>query len=165
MSLRFIVTRPVLHFAPPPTLHLKLGLTNLLMSLIYTIDPSYEDMFEQLLSVFRKGYHNKVYKGLHCTRIPRIKVMLPYSCVKILQSLQALNNKCSAAIEKQLGGALEKTFRTFMSCYTVLCNDMRLRVTPKTHTLLTHVLEYVRESKNTSIGRPKAISKVIAAIS
>ncbi len=33
------------------------------MNFLYTIDPSYEEMFEQLVDVVRKGYHDKVYEG------------------------------------------------------------------------------------------------------
>ncbi len=81
--------QPVLYFALPPPLHLKLGLTNQLMSFLYTIDPSYEEILQQLFGVVRKGCHNKVYEGRHCTKIlrsvERIKAMLPSSCGMILQ--------------------------------------------------------------------------------
>ncbi len=76
---------PALYFAPPPPLILELGLTNLLMNLLYTIDPSYE---EQLFGVVQKRCQNKVYSERHCPKIlrsvERIKAMLPASCGTIL---------------------------------------------------------------------------------
>ncbi len=100
--------QPVLYLTLPPPLHLKLSLTNQLMHLLYTIDPSYEEMLEQLLDEVRKAYHKKFFEGRHCTKIlrsaERIKAMLPSSCAMILQTLDALNNDCSAAFERQLGG-------------------------------------------------------------
>ncbi len=78
------------------------------MNLLYTVDPSYEEMLEQLLGVARKGYHNEVYEGRYCTKIlrsvERLKAMLPSSCGMIRQTLDALNNVCSAAFERQLEG-------------------------------------------------------------
>ncbi len=71
--------------------------------------------------------------------------MLPSACRTVLQTLEALSNVCSAALERQLGGGVEKPFQMFTSCYTALCTEMRVSVTPKTHILSTHILEYVRE--------------------
>ncbi len=64
----------------------------------------------------------------------------------IFQTVAALNNVCSAAFERQLGGELEKTFQTFTSCYIALYNEMRVSVTPKAHILSLHVLGYVRKT-------------------
>ncbi len=83
----------------------------------------------------------------------------------ILQTLDAPNNVCSGAFDSQLGGDLEKTFQTFTSCYTVLCYATRVSVTPEAHILSTNVLEYVREMKKRSFGRPKALMKVSTAFS
>ncbi len=91
--------QPVLFFASSPPLHLKLGLTNQLVNFLYTIDPSYEEMLEQLFGVVRKS-PNKVYDDWHCTKIlrsvERIKTMLPSSCGMILQTFDAFNNVCSS---------------------------------------------------------------------
>ncbi len=124
------------------------------MNFLDSIYPSYEEMLELFFGVVRKGCLNKVYDGWHCTKIRRsvewIQAMTPASCGMILQTLDALNNVCSAAFERQLGGELEETFQT--SYYRALCNEMRVSVTPKAHILSTHVLEYVRKT-NKSLFR------------
>ncbi len=74
----------------------------------------------------------------------------------ILQTLDALNNVCSAAFDRQLGGELEETFQTFTSCYIALCNEMRASVTPKAHILSTHALEYVRKTNKSLFWTSKS---------
>ncbi len=89
----------VLYFAPSPPLYLKLGLTNQLMNLLYMLYSSYEKMLKQLLGTVLKRYHTNIYEGWKCTKI---NAMLPSSCSMILQTLEALNNVCCAAFERQL---------------------------------------------------------------
>ncbi len=57
----------VLILCPPPPLHPKLGLTNLIVNSLFTRSPKLEEQFVYWLGNARKKYHGKSFEGRQCS--------------------------------------------------------------------------------------------------
>ena len=53
----------ILKIAPPPTLHLKLGIVNKLMAELFLIDPKLEEFLAREYHIIRQEYHGMNYEG------------------------------------------------------------------------------------------------------
>ncbi len=59
--------RTVLLLCPPPPLHPKLGLTNLIVNSLFTRNPKLEEQRTYQLGIARKEYHGKSFEGWQCS--------------------------------------------------------------------------------------------------
>ncbi len=84
--------RTVSLLCPPPPLHPKLGLTNLLINNLFTWNPNLEEQFIDQLGNARKEYNGKSFEGRQCSRFLSCSAFHVPSLVHLLvECLEALH--------------------------------------------------------------------------
>ncbi len=87
--------RTVPLLCPPPPLHPKLGLTNLIVNSLFTRHPNLEEQFADRLGNARKKYHGKSFEGrqgsrfLSCSAF--LKEVVPSSVHLLVECFEALH--------------------------------------------------------------------------
>ncbi len=86
-------TTPLL--CPPPPLHPKLGLTNLIVNSLFTRNPNLEEPFAYQLGNARKEYLGKSFEGRQCSKLLScsafLKEVVPLSVHLLVECLEALH--------------------------------------------------------------------------
>ncbi len=142
--------RTVLLLCPPPPLHPKLGLTNLIGNSLFTRKPNLEEQFTHQLGNARKEYYGKSFEGRQCSRFLScsafLKEVVPSSVHLLVECLGALRRVVVSVFGQILDPGFENDISTFEEKFMGAMRTHKPRIKPKVHVLVHHVPEYVRRT-------------------
>ncbi len=109
--------RTVPIICPPPPLHPKLGLTNLIVNSLFTRNPNLEEQFANRLGNARKKYHGKSFEGRQCSRFLScsafLKEVVPSAVHLLVECFEALRRVVIGVFGQILDPGLENDIITF----------------------------------------------------
>ncbi len=83
--------RTVLLLCPPPPLHPKLGLTNLIVNGLFTWNPNLEEQIADQLGIARKEYYGKSFEGRQCSKLLSCSASLTAVVPPLVECLEAFH--------------------------------------------------------------------------
>ncbi len=140
----------------PPPLDPKLGLTNLIVNSLFSLNPNLEEHSADQLGNARKEYHGKSFEGRPCSRLPScsafLKEVVPSSVHLLVEYLEALHRAVVGVFGQILGPGFENDTSTVEEQFMGSMRTHNLRMTPRVYLLTNHVPEYVRRT-GVQLGR------------
>ncbi len=135
----------------PPPLHLKLGLTNLIVNNPFTRNLNLEVQFTDQLGNARKEYHGKSFEVQQCSRFLScsafLKEVVPASVHLLVECLEALHRVVVGVFGQILDPGFENDINTFEETFMRVMRTHNPRMIPKVHLLVHHVPEYVNRTR------------------
>ncbi len=85
----------VLLLCPPPPLHPKLCLTNIIFNSLFTRNPNLEEQIADLIGIVRKEHHGKSFEGRQCSKLLScsafLKKVVPPSVPPLAEFVETLH--------------------------------------------------------------------------
>ncbi len=142
--------RAVLLLCPPPPLHSKLDLTNLIVNSIFTRNPNLEEQIADQLGIARKEYHGKSFEGRQCSKLlscsASLKEMVPPSDPPLVECLETFYRVVVGVYGQIVDPETKDNVSTFVETFMEAMRTQNPRTTPKVHMLIHNVPEYVRRT-------------------
>ncbi len=142
--------RTVPLLCPPPPLHPKLDLTNLIVNSLFTWNPNQEEQFTDQLCNARKECHGKSLEGRPCSRFLScsafLKEVVSSSVHLLVECLEALHRVVADVSGHILDPGFQNDMRTFKEKFMGVMRTHNPRMTPTVHVLVHHVPKYVRRT-------------------
>ncbi len=142
--------RTVPLLCPPPQLHSKLGLTNLIVNSLFTRSPHLEEQFADRLGNARKEYQGKAFEGRQCSKLLScsafLKEVVPSSDPPLVECLEAFHRVVAGVFGRIVDPETENDVSTFEETFMGAMRAHNPRMAPKVHMVIHHVPEYVRRT-------------------
>ena len=149
----------VLIVLPPPLLHLRLGIVNKLMDVLYQVDDQLEPLVEKVLHVSRTDYHGNAYEGNATMKLMKNVDMLTTliqppklaSCFPILACLQEFQNVYEACFLEDPHPNYWSVIAKFENCYLDFCKIFcgGRHWSTKAHIVISHIGQYIDRTGKT----------------
>lgn len=152
----------VLHAIPPMGLHLLLGVTGRLFEELDTRlhglpgrETIADDWLKQL-GLQKPARHGASFTGNQCERLLNgvdiLEAMLAnhgaFCAMPVVHAMRCFRNVKTSCFGMEVQGNFESTVRTFEAAYL----DLGIRVTPKVHTVVDHVVQFLCLQR--TLGKP-----------
>ncbi len=109
--------QPILLFCPPPTLHINLGIVNLLVQHFFSLHPHLEVKVAEALGILRKDYHDKSFEGRQCSKpldkCDALALLVSSECLPIIDCLKAFARVTEATFGHRLSLNYEEAIGQF----------------------------------------------------
>ncbi len=140
--------RTVLLLCPPPSLHPKLGLTNLIVNNLFTRNPNLEEQIADQLGIARKEYHGESFEDRQCSKLLScsafLKEVVPPSDPPLAECPEALHCVVVGVFGQILDPETENDISRFEETFMGAMRTRNPTMTPKLHMLVHHVPKCVR---------------------
>ena len=136
---------PVLLKCPPPALHLKLSLNNLLMDL-YKVWPSILDWLSQQHIVLEPYHGGRTLEGNECSKVLRnlhkLEEVLPQHLSTFMATLRAFRDVVDSCFRFSLDPSYKQVCTKFRYQYKELQREFNITMPNKIHVMAVHVAEF-----------------------
>ena len=133
---------------PTSPLHIKLGLVNLLLDLLFQRSPNLEQTIADRAGVVRKEYHGGAYEGRQCSKLLAcsdvLQAIVPPEDYPIVECLRHLHDVNVGIFGNSLVPDWRHVLEGFRSSFMDVVRQYRISVTSKAHILMDHVPLYVQ---------------------
>ncbi len=107
----------ILLFCPPPALHIKLGIVNLLVQHLFSLHPHLEVKVAESLGILRKDYHGKSFEGRQCPKLldkcDALALLVPPECLPVIDCLKAFARVAEATFGYRLSSNYKEIIGLF----------------------------------------------------
>ncbi len=141
-------SQPILLICPPPPLHIKLDVVNLLIQRLFALHPNLEKDVTAALGIDRKDYHGKSFEGRQCSKIlancDYLEDHIPPECLPLINCLRSFGKVMVATFGEDLSSNNDDVIKRFGSAFSKVMTSFGIRMTPKVHIVLHHLPYFIR---------------------